>query len=196
VNNTSRRTFIRPISTIIAATRIFLCLILAATTASTVHAQGEIASGTVSGSGSGPYTYNLSLSNAPTATSPIGSVWYAWTPGNFFLPSVPTSAMAPAGWSANIFGNSIQFISNAASNDIAAGHGLPGFSYQAAFTPAQLAAALDSGLSVAYSGGLFSDSGDTFTFQTESVPEPSPLALLITGAIGLYLVGRRKLRAG
>jgi hypothetical protein len=47
---------------------------------------------------------------------------------------------------------------------------------------------------VAYSGGLFSDAGNTFNVVV--VPEPSTLALLIPGAIGLCLVVRRKLRTG
>ena len=71
---------------------------------------------------------------------------------------------------------------------------LSGFGYQAAFSPAQLAAAPNSGRSVAYSGGLFSDAGYTFTVQIVVVPEPSMLTLVICGATGLCLVGRRWLR--
>jgi hypothetical protein len=178
---------------ITAAGRILLGLMLAAGTATSVHAQGQIASGTISGSGGGPYTYNLSFSDAGNATSPVGSVWYAWTPGNFYLPGAPTSASAPAGWTATISSDSIQFVADSPADDISAGSTLAGFSYEAAFSPAQLAAAANSGLSVAYSGGLFSDAGNTFTVET--VPEPSTLALLICGVAGLSLVGRRLLRA-
>jgi len=173
---------------ITAAGRILLGLMLVAGTATSVHAQGQIASGTISGSGSDPYTYSLSFSDAADSTSPVGSVWYAWTPGFEYLPGGPTGAAAPAGWTATISGDSIQFVANSPANDIQAGSSLAGFSYQAAFSPAQLAAAANSGVSVAYSGGLFSDAGDTFTVET--VPEPSTLALLICGATGLCLVGR------
>lgn len=178
---------------ITAAGRILLGLMLVAGTATSVHAQGQIASGTISGSGSGPYTYSLSFSDAADSTSPVGSVWYAWTPGAFYLPGDPTSAAAPAGWTASIFENSIQFFANSPANDIGAGSTLAGFSYQAAFSPAQLAAAANSGLSVAYAGGIETDAG--YTFTVEAVPEPSTLALLVCGATGLYLVGRRRLWA-
>ena len=191
MNSSAQSTLSPSTSTAAAATRIVLGLMLAAGTALSVHAQGEIASGTVSGSGSGPYTYDLTFSDAAGATSPIGSVWYAWVPGSFYLPGTPTSASAPTGWTANISGHSVQFVANSAANDITAGHTLSGFSYQASFSPAQLAAAANSGVSVAYSGGLFSDSGDTFTVASV-VPEPSAQMLLIAGASALCLAGRRK----
>ena len=181
---------------ITSAGRILLGLILVAGTATSVHAQGQIASGMVSGSGNGPYTYSLTFSDAANSLSPVGSVWYAWVPGSFYLPGVPTSASAPPGWTATISGHSVQFVANSPANDITAGSSLSGFSYQAAFSPAQLAAAANSGVSVAYSGGLFSDAGYTFTVQLATVPEPSMFALLICGATGLCLVGRRWLRAG
>src|ERR1035441_8404443 len=175
---------------------MLLGLMLVAGTATSIHAQGQIASGTISGSGSGPYTYSLTFSDAGNSTSPIGSVWYAWIPGFFYLPGIPTSASAPAGWTANLSGtaNSVQFTANSPANDIPVGGTLSGFGYQAAFSPAQLAAAPNSGRSVAYSGGLFSDAGYTFTVQIVVVPEPSMLTLVICGATGLCLVGRRWLR--
>jgi hypothetical protein len=169
-----------------------LTLVIAAGAATLAHAQGQLASGTVSGTGSGTYTYSLSFSDASGATSPIGSVWYSWIPGFFYLPGTPTSASAPTGWTATVSSHSVQYVASSSSFDILAGQTLSGFGYQATFSPAQLAAAPNSGESVAYSGGLFSDSGDTFTVS--AVPEPSTLALVATGAAGVFCLGRRKMK--
>jgi hypothetical protein len=183
-----------PFTSLAAATRILLGSVLAFGTATFVHAQGQIASGTISGSGSGPYTYDLTFSDDASASSPIGSVWYSWVPGLFFLPGTPTGASAPAGWSATVFANSVQYVANSPANDIAAGQSLSGFSYQATFSPAELAAAANSGESVAYSGVLFSDGGDTFTVTVQSVPEPNGQLLLLSGVAILWLIRRRKLQ--
>lgn len=174
------------------AKRILLGGLLVTAAVGQVHAQGQVASGTILGSGSGPYVYNLTFSDAPGATSPIGSIWYAWVPGSFYLPSAPTSASAPAGWTANISGNSVQFVASSPANYITAGQSLSGFSYQATFSPAQLAAAPNSGRSDAYSAGLFSDAGDIFVVQ--AAPEPSGQILLLAGATSLWLIRRRKVR--
>jgi hypothetical protein len=193
MNIASQLTLIRSKGLTPRAGSILVALLLLSGTAIHVLAQGQIASGTVSGTGSGPYTYNLTFSDAAGSLSPVGSVWYAWVPGNFYLPGVPTSASAPAGWTFSIQGDSVQYIASSPANYITAGHSLSGFGYQANFSPAQLAAAPNSGLSVAYSAGLFSDGGNTFTVQT--VPEPSTLTLLMAGGIPLFLAARRKARS-
>ena len=183
-----------PFTCLTAATpRILLGLMLAFGTATFVHAQGQVASGTISSSGTGPFTYDLTFSDAAGATSPIGSVWYSWIPGQFFLPGTPTSASAPAGWTATVFNNSVQFVANSPANAITAGQSLSGFSYQATFSPAQLAAAPNSGESDAYSGALFSDAGNIFVVTVQPVPEPSGQVLLLASVPILWLI-RRKLR--
>ena len=189
----NKLTSFRPRITVIV-TKILLGFILATATVTLIHAQGQIASGTVSGTGAGPYSYSLSFSDDPAATHAIGSVWYAWVPGSFFLPGSPTSATAPAGWTAHVVNNSVQFVASSSAQDILAGQTLSGFGYQAAFSPAQLAAAPNSGLSVAYGGGLFSDSGNTFSVQLTPVPEPSSGALLAGVAATAWVVRRRASR--
>jgi hypothetical protein len=175
--------------TISTGARMLLGFLLAAGTAACVHAQGQIGSGTISGSGSGPYDYSLTFSDDATATSPVGSVWYAWVPGQFFLPGTPTSASAPAGWTANIAGDSVQFVAGSSADYITAGQSLSGFGFQATFSPATLAATPNSGVSVAYSAGLFSDGGNQFTVQP--VPEPSgQMLLLLAGATVWWFIRR------
>ena len=196
MNIASQSILTRATRIVTGAGSILFGLMLAAGIATTVLAQGEIANGTVSGSGSGPYTYDLSFSAAANSLSPVGSIWYAWTPGFFYLPSAPVAgtAHAPAGWTANIFLNSIQFSANSPANDIPIGGTLPGFSYQANFTPTQLSTAPNSGLSVAYAGGIETDPGFTFTVQIVTVPEPSTLSLLVAGLAAAFLYGGRRLR--
>ncbi len=177
------------------ARRMLLGFALAFGTATFVHAQGEIGSGTVLlPTGSSPYTYDLTFSDAAGATSPIGSIWYAWVPGVLYLPGTPTSASAPTGWTASVVANSIQFVANSSANDIAPGHSLSGFSYNATFSPAQLTGTPNSGLTFAYSGGIegVGDPGSEFNVQTV-VPEPSGAMLLLSGATAFWFMRRRKL---
>src|SRR5271155_4091186 len=115
--------------------RIFLAVLLMMGAGVSAPGQGQMAGGTVSGSGSGPYTYSLTFSNSAAATAPVGSIWYAWVPGSFFLPGVPTSSLAPVGWAATIVSDSIQFTADAPADYLTAGEVLTGFSYQASFTP-------------------------------------------------------------
>jgi hypothetical protein len=193
MNDASHSTRPRLATPAVSAKTVLLTLLLAVGTAASVLAQGELGSGTVSGSGSGPYSYSLSFSDLGTATSPIGSIWYAWVPGQFYLPSVPTGASAPSGWTAAISSKSIQFTANSSANYIQPGATLSGFSYTATFSPATLATTPNSGTSVAYSAGLFSDGGNTFTVSI--VPEPSTLALLVGGVAAWGLARRRNPRA-
>jgi hypothetical protein len=166
-----------------------LTLSLMGSAAASLLGQGTLPTGTIGNTGTGPYTYNLTFSDPASATSPIGSIWYAWVPGFFYLPGTPTSASAPAGWTATVFANSVQFVANSVANDIAIGSSLSGFSYHATFTPAQLAAAPNSGVSVAYIAGIQGDPGRTFTVQ--AIPEPSLYPLVALIGIGLLCLRRK-----
>jgi hypothetical protein len=179
----------RPLRAAVPFKKSLLSLLLAAGTAAPLLGQGTLPTGTIGNTGTGPYTYNLTFSDPASATSPIGSIWYAWVPGFFYLPGVPTSASAPAGWTATVFSDSVQFVANSVANDITAGSSLSGFSYNATFTPAQLAAAPNSGVSVSYIGGLLGDAGRTFTVQP--IPEPSMFALAGLIVARLFCVRRK-----
>jgi len=173
-------------------TRKFILALALAGVAASLHAQGIIASGQVSGvaAGAGSYNYTLTVSEGSGTTTPIASFWYAWIPGQFFLPSDPTSAAGPTGWTASIVANSIQFQSTSAGTDIAPGSFMT-FSYSATFSPAQLAAAANSGESVAYAGTVDASSpSEQFTVQ--AVPEPATPVLLLAGFAASWLGMRRK----
>ena len=168
--------------------KLFLTLLVALGTTSIAFAQGESATGTVSGvQNGGLYDYTITLNNTSGSVS-IGSFWYAWTPivpPFFYLPATPSSAGAPAGWAAAVDGNSIQYTSS--GTPLAPGQSIQ-FTYAATFTPAQLTG--NAGLSFVYTGGIEGDAGAEVNIQT--VPEPSALGLLAAGFLGLSLIGRRK----
>lgn len=175
------------------AGKILLGCALAFGTATFARAQGMIPTGTIGSSGAGPYSYNLTFTDGASATTAIGSIWYAWIPGAFYLPNMPVSASAPSGWTATVSGNSVQYVANSSANYINPGQSLSGFGYQATFTPAQLAAAPNSGVSVAYATGLFSSPSSQFTVQV--VPEPSEPMLMLSGATMLWFTRRRFVRS-
>jgi hypothetical protein len=142
------------------------------------RAQGEMASGTVSGVQSGSdYDYTVTLLNTSSSVT-IDGFWYAWVPGEFYLPSTPASASAPAGWTASIVANSIQY---------SGGSLVPGasinFNYIATFAPSSLTGT--AGFSYVYHSGLDSgpDGGTFLNVQTVAAPEPSSASLTMTGLI-------------
>jgi hypothetical protein len=171
--------------------QILVAILLAGACTSTVLA-GNIPSGTVSGSGSGPYIYTLSFSDSAAATGPVGSVWYGWVPPVYnYLPGVPTSVSTPAGWNYTISGNSIEFFASSPASYIQPGTTLSGFSYTASFSPSTLASSPAAAYSYAYLGGIEGDPG-TFFSVTTVVPEPSVAALFGISALGFGLTRWRK----
>jgi len=176
----------------------FLPFLLALGTASAAFAQNgpELGTATLSGVPNGSlYDYTITLHN--TGTVSVGTFWYAWIPGGFFLPSTPSSETAPTGWSVSVQGSySIEYAASSSAYDLAPGSSL-NFQFASTDTPAALAGnsphdpSYPVGTSFLYEGAAFSDAG--YEFVVQSVPEPSSLGLLTAGLLGLALAGRRKL---
>jgi hypothetical protein len=175
---------------------------LGASNASHAQGNGITATGTltdVPGAGN-TYDYTLTVNNSASSLNPIGSFWYAWVPGEFFLPTQPSSEGAPANWTANPFtalgASSIQFSTSTTGAKIAPGGSLS-FTFVSTDTPTVLAGNAPNhpgtpiGTTVAYAGALQSDSGDTFVVNS-IVPEPSTLALIGLGGLGLVGAGWRR----
>lgn len=164
-----------------------------------VHAQPN-PSATLSSQPAGTkFDYTITLDNNSPPNTPIETLWFAWVPGEDFLPTSPTSVTAPTGWTGTIMGGgpgdgfSIEFTTSTAP--LNPGNSL-NFQFQSADTPTQLAgnspffSTTPVGTSYVYEGAPFLSAGGPFVVQ--SVPEPSSLALLLLGGIALVQRSRTK----
>ncbi len=122
----------------------------------------------------GPGAFSITLHNG--GSTPIGTFWYAWEPGEDFMPGpMPTNIKSPAGWTDTITGSgnssdgyAIQWVATTSSAALPAGSSLSGFSFDSTLTLAQLTTS-DSpffpstpvGTSVTYTGAPFSSSPQT-----------------------------------
>ena len=89
------------------------------------------ASATISSVPDGPdFNYTLTLNNASTSNSGIGTFWYAWVPGEDFMATSPISVTPPAGWTNNITnagptdGYAIQFLASSTASAVQPGSSL------------------------------------------------------------------------
>jgi hypothetical protein len=178
---------------------IYLTLLAAAGfAASTVSSQAQNASATISGTAvAGGYDYTITLDN--TGGTSLEGFWYGWTTSGNNLPSDPSTAGSSLGWAPSFFGgNSIMFQGGAGSA-LAAGNTAT-FTFFDASTPAAITTS-PSGESVVYTGTIGFTEGETgnsspvFSPVLVSSPEPSSIALLAFGSLGLLAGGWRKLRA-
>lgn len=153
----------------------------------------EDPSGTITTVSTGPQnTYAMTFSDAADATKPIGTVWFAWVPGEDFLATSPISETSPSGWRMNAIthagsadGYAIQWVANSAVSDIPIGGSLSGFGFTTADSPSDLQgnSVFFAGTPVlttfAYSAGPFSDAGSEFVVTPAAVPEPGTVALAL-----------------
>jgi hypothetical protein len=167
----------------------------------------EDPSGTITTASTGPQnTYAMTFSDAADAAKPIGTVWFAWVPGEDFLATSPISETSPSGWRVNAIthagaadGYAIQWVANSAASDIPIGGSLSGFGFTTTDSPSDLQgnSVFFPGTPVlttfAYGAGPFSDAGTEFVVTPAAVPEPGTLALALLPA-ALLLLRRSRLQ--
>jgi Bacterial Ig-like domain (group 3) len=157
------------------------------------------------------YNYDITLTN--NGTTNIGTFWFAWVPGEDFLPVRPSAESSPANWgnganssTPNIEGSgnssdgiSIQWI--AKSNALlAAGQSLSGFDFSTTDSPTVLAGnstqhpGNPAMTSFVYEGQPFSDNGVQFTVAPAVTPAASTTTLM-TSAPSINLGGSITLTA-
>jgi hypothetical protein len=145
------------------------------------------------------WQYNLTLGDTASSTTNIGTLWYAWIPGQDYLTTKPASAniTSPAGWTLSAVtggstgdGYGIRWVSTAAGDQITPGGSLSGFSFESSDPP-----------STVFGDSSFYPTTPTSTFFTYSgnapfsgtavesvgtaVPEPTSVALLAPAALML-----------
>ncbi len=189
-----------------ASRRLLLSLLCLLATACSIQAQSILANAQISGqaAGGGGYNYTITLNNTAASTSPIGTFWYSWIPGEDFLPSSPTSVQPPTGWTDTITHNpvatdgyAIEFVKSSLTPLFNPGSSLA-FKFSSPDSPTAIAGnspfysttPTPVGTSFLYGGTPFS--GASAEIVVQSVPEPSSLGLLIAGALGLLVAGRRR----
>ncbi|HUD46833.1 MAG TPA: PEP-CTERM sorting domain-containing protein [Candidatus Baltobacteraceae bacterium] len=153
------------------------------------HAQGTLnVDATISAvQDGGVYDYTIELNN-PSGSPAVGTFWYAWVPGQFYLGTEPSSVTSPSGWSDSVVANhSIEF--NTSTAPLAPGTSAT-FGFTSTEAPATLYAS-SADISFVYTGSTaFSGSGEQFTVSP--IPEPSSIALMMTGLTGAWFARRKR----
>jgi hypothetical protein len=157
-----------------------------------LQATGELV-GTPNGGGG--YHYTLTIHN--TGTTTIGSLWFAWIPGENFMTAAATNVTSPAGWSGGHQGGagseSILWQANTAGARLAVGGTLTGFAFDSNQTPTQMAGLSPNDSryhmtdSYVYIAGALGDAGYLFTITVT----PAPSAVATVGLASMTLLRRR-----
>jgi len=151
------------------------------------------------------YQYSLTLSDTAASTTPIGTLWYAWIPGQDYMGVSPTSITSPAGWTLSAItgggagdGYAIRWVASAPADAIQPGGSLSGFSFESTNTPSVIFGdspfypTTPTSTFFTYSGDAAFSGTSVESVGTAAVPEPASLAILTPAAL---LLGRRRMRA-
>jgi hypothetical protein len=178
----------------------FTLAVVAGLVASAVSSNAQSATATISGTPvSGGFNYTILLHN--TGSDFLNSFWYGWTTSGNNLPSNPSVAGNSLGWGNILDFNSIQW-ENSGGSALAPGQ-FGTFTFFSTSTPSAITTS-PSGESVVYESGtgpqtftqdLPGTASPVFSPTLVAAPEPSSLALLTIGSLGLLASGWRKLRA-
>ena len=129
--------------------------------------------------------YDLQITN--TGSTNIGTLWFAWIPGQDYLMNIPTNFGAPAGWAEKLVshdfnqGYGIQWQGSA----LAPGQTLDGFTFESADSLSYMAgnSPFDSGVPVTtsfvYEMGPFQGGSDQFVFQVLTTETITPSAFTV-----------------
>lgn len=168
-------------------------------------AASQMASATYTFTQLTPTTWDYSLTLRDTGTTPIGTFWFSFLPGQGYMNTAPISAVAPSGWVAVTTngtaagdGFSERWVDT--TGGLMPGDSLGGFSFVSATTPAEIAGAspFHGGIpeltSDVYMGAPLVGPDAPFLVMlgpTTSTPEPSSIVLILS--VGLLLIaGSRK----
>lgn len=171
--------------------RLVGLLLAAGALVAPARAGGLTAGGVISAKAVGSaFDYTITLTNSSGSVDSLGTFWFAWVPGDDFMPTNPIAGdfVTPAGWKEKVTnggptdGYAIQWVSGSAATDLAPGGSLT-FGFASSSTPAAIAG--DSPFyptfpvttSFVYQGAPFVGASDQFVVSFASVPEPSTLML-------------------
>jgi hypothetical protein len=131
----------------------------------------------------GNWQYTITLKD--TGTTTIGTFWFAWIPGEDFMPVTPLSHPAPAGWTDMVTnggptdGFAIQYVASSTSSYLQPGqsklfHFLSSATSAEMFGKSKFYPTTLVTTSVVYHAGLFSDPGYQFHSSSNTVIPVAP----------------------
>jgi hypothetical protein len=136
---------------------------------------GERATAILSFAQISPTTYHYKMTLNNTGTTNVGTFWFAWVPGEDFMPTSPTNISSPPSWTSQITlagpGDGYAILWTA-GQPLAPGGSLSGFEFDSTTTPQQMAGPSDFFdhppvlESFVYAGAPFADPGYEFVVST------------------------------